>query len=223
MKQNSKGKAQPKVQPVNNTINLTNNSGSRKRRRNRRRRARRSMTGSQGFMSASSTLLKNVTIRHRELWNTVSFQVNSDGTAQKVIFADGTYPPWFDKIRKLYEMYQLHYIRIFTIPPAPTTVGGNYVLSYNTNQDQLNDPRTAAQLAQQQNAKQQAVWRGASVVIPASALKNFRTNTACTGVDSNPVVTTYSFNSEISVTGNSIALNIPLWIEYVVTLRNPQV
>lgn len=195
---NTKGKAQPKVQ---------------RKRRNRRNRRRGLKLVNVG---PNSTYLSNSTIRHRELWSTLSFGANSN-TVEKLNFADGSFPPWFDKARRIYEMYQLHYIRIYTKASAASTTSGTYVLSYNTNEYQVTDERTLAQLAGQMNAKQGKVYSDLSVVIPASALKNFRTNTQTAGISS------WSFNVELGMAQNSVALTVPIWIEYIVTFRNPQV
>lgn len=192
------GKVDPKI----------SNNNKRRRRRNRTRRGR---------INPSSSLLVTNTIRHRELWTTLNFSTNSDGTGKKQDFDYTSFPPWFAKVAKLYEMYQLHYIRLYVKSPAATTTSGSYVLSYNTNYYQKSDSRTFAQMAAQQNAKQTKIYQDLSVIIPASALKNFRTNTPTDGSDS------WAFNAEIGVLGNSVAVDLPVWIEYVVTVRNPQV
>lgn len=196
-KQNSKGKK---------------GNGTPKRNSNKTRRQRNSRRNRN-----SQQLLTNTTVRHKELWHEFTFSQGETGTAVKLDFDSNNFPKWFDKIRKLYEMYQLHYIRIYTASSAATTTDGTYVLSYNTNYNQKGAVRTSADLAGQQNAKQGHVYKQLEVVIPASSLKNFRTNTPCDGTDS------WSFNVEMAMSGNSSALTIPLWIEYTVTLRNPQV
>lgn len=161
--------------------------------------------------------LRTTTVRRRELWTIIHFDINQQDTVEKVNFVDGSYPPWFDKIRKLYEMYQIHYLRIYTASGAATTTSGRYVLSYNTNEAQKTDIRSSAQLSAQQNAKQNNVFKNLSVVVPASSLKNFRTNTPTAGAGS------WAFNVELGMSGNSVALDVPVWIEYKVTLRNPQI
>jgi hypothetical protein len=161
-------------------------------------------------------MLVTTTIRRRELWTIKTFDASAN-IVQKQNFAAGTYPPWFDKIKDLYEMYQLHYIRIYTTSSAATTTSGNYYLSYNTQYAQREDERTLPQLAAQQNAKSAQVFKPLSVVIPASSLKNFRTNTPTTGDNS------WSFNVELGMSNNSVAMSVPIWIEYKVTLRNPQI
>lgn len=198
---NNNSKAQLKVQEQQET----------KTQRRRNRRARK----------ITRSPFVNTTLKHRELWTTISFIQNAeqgeDGGIKKYSFASGTYPPWFNEIAKLYEMYQLHYVRIYTASYAATTTNGSYILSYNTNKAQVDSVRTADQLAGQQNAKQANVFKNLSVIIPASALKNFRTNTPCQGEES------WAFNLEMAMLGNSTALNVPVWIEYTVSLRNPQV
>lgn len=166
---------------------------------------------------SNGSFLRTTTIRRKELWSIVHFDANSNDVVEKVNFVDGTYPPWFDKIRKLYEMYQIHYLRLYTASGAATTTSGRYVLSYNTNESQKTDVRSSAQLSAQQNAKENNVFKNLSVVVPASSLKNFRTNTPTTGAAS------WAFNCEIGMNGNSVALDVPLWVEYKITLRNPQV
>lgn len=195
--------------------NSMKKSGNGTPKRNSKQKAR-SKIRRQKKVSAKQ-LLTNTTVRHRELWHEFSFQTGQTGNAVKLNFDSNSYPKWFDKIRKLYEMYQLHYIRIYTASSAATTTDGTYVLSYNTNYNQKDAVRTSADLAGQQNAKQGHVYKQLDVVIPASSLKNFRTNTPCEGTDS------WSFNVEMAMSGNSSDLTIPLWIEYTVTLRNPQV
>lgn len=192
---------------------IRNNTSNKRSRRNRRTRRNR------GLNSPSSSLLVTNTIRHKELWTTLSYDVNSNNVTKAADFDYTNYPPWFAKVAKLYEMYQLHYVRIFVRSPAATTTSGSYVLSYNTNYYQKSDysNRTGAMLAGQQNAKQGKTYQDLSVIIPASSLKNFRTNTPTDGSDS------WSFNLEMNMNGNSVALNMPVWIEYVVTMRNPQV
>lgn len=214
------GKAQPKVQKKLNQLNkkvdkiLNENKKKGRGRRNRMRRRRRLPR----VRNVEGTYLVTRTLRNSELWQVSNFVQDSPGTVVQVQFDSTNFPPWFDKARKLYEMYQLHYIRIYTKSSAATTTSGSYVLSYNTNKAQSTDnTRTLAKLAAQQNAQQGRVYSNLSVVIPASALKNFRTNTPTDGADS------WSFNVELGMTGNSAALSVPIWIEYVVTFRNPQV
>lgn len=165
----------------------------------------------------SSSFLVTTTLRHKELWSVLHFDANSSNIVKKLNFEEGTYPPWFNEIRKLYEMYQVHYLRIYTKSAAATTTNGRYVLSYNTNESQKGDVRSTAQLSAQQNASESNVFRQLSVVIPASSLKNFRTNTPCSGAAS------WSFNVEVGMDGNNIALDVPVWVEYKVTMRNPQI
>lgn len=185
--------------------------------KNRRRKDRRYGRSNKRKIAPSSSLLVTNTIRHKELWGTLSFTINSNDQVKKLSFDYNSFPPWFDKVRKLYEMYQLHYIKISTKATAATTTSGTYVLSYNTNEAQKNDSRSCAVLAGQQNAKQDRLYENLSVVIPASSLKNYRTNTPTDGANS------WAFNVELGVDGNSVAVNIPIWIEYIVTMRNPQV
>lgn len=208
---NLMGKAQPKVQQISQPDN--SRQSSRRRRRANRRRRRRINRG----VGAYTSLLVNRTLRMRELWSTITVAANSTGHVEKLNFTDGTFPVWFGKAAKLYEMFQLHYIRIYFNSTAATTTSGTVILSYNTNSNQAADVRTLSQLAAQQNARQGSVHDNMSVVIPAGALKNFRTNTPTSGNDS------WSFNVELGVDQNTAALSIPVWIEYVVTFRNPQV
>lgn len=203
-KASKSGKAQPKVQ--NKTKNVRSNSGKGRRRGSRKGRR----GGNNGSM------LVTTTIRRRELWSIKEFN-ESANEVQKLNFAEGSYPPWFNKVRELYEMYQLHYIRIYTASSAATTTSGTYYLSYNTQYGQRADERTIPQLAAQQNAKSAQVFKPLSVVIPASALKNFRTNTPTSGDNS------WAFNVELGMAQNSVAMSVPIWIEYKVTLRNPQI
>lgn len=190
----------------------TNQKAKKDRRTRRNNRSSRSRN-----IAPTSSLLVTNTIRHKELWGTLSFLINSNDNVKKMNFDYNSFPPWFDKVRKLYEMYQLHYVRIYTKATAATTTTGTYVLSYNTNEAQKSASRTCAALAGQQNAKQDRLYENLSVVIPASSLKNFRTNTPTDGSES------WAFNVELGVDGNSVAVNIPVWIEYIVTMRNPQV
>lgn len=177
----------------------------------RQKRARRRGQG------PNSSFLVTTTLRHKELWSVIHFDANSSNVVNKLNFEEGTYPPWFNEIRKLYEMYQIHYLRIFTKSAAATTTNGRYVLSYNTNESQKSDARSTAQLSAQQNAAESNVFKQLSVVIPASSLKNFRTNTPCSGTNS------WAFNVEVGMDGNNIALDVPVWVEYKVTMRNPQI
>lgn len=180
-------------------------------------RARRRARRSQAMITQGRGLRigERVRINRRELWGVLT--VSTTDGYQKLSFDSTTGPAWFKKIAELYEYYQVHHVTIEVVPNAATTNSGNYTAAYNTQASQKSDARTASQIAAQFGSTTRTIYRKGSIVIPASALKNFRTNTPTQGTDS------WSFDFEMYTTGVSSACAVSLFITYDVTFSNPQI
>lgn len=200
------------------------NSSNKKKKNNNKNKGKKNKnkTNKNKINSVGSNIVRKInantlTLTKRELWTTFDFETDAITTPARISFDGTTGPAWFKKFSSLYENYNLHAVKLIFVPLAATTNSGGYVASYNTNKAQLGDARTYAQLAAQKGAKTAQIYEPCTVFIPASALKNFRTNTPCVGNDS------WSFNVEILHGNLGQACSLELSIEYCVTFRNPQI
>lgn len=176
---------------------------------------RASQRSSRRRRTARALSTENLKIQREELWDVIS--VGTGDNTYRLNFDTLTGPPWFKKFSELYEMYQLHHVRIRLISSSATTNSGNWVGGYNTNLSEASATRTAQQIAAQFGARSRNIWQNGTVVIPAGALKGFSTNTPLRS-DSNG----WLFNLEIATTGVASACAIQVRVEYSVTFRNPQ-
>lgn len=155
-------------------------------------------------------------LRRYELWSEIA--IAAGDSTHRIQFDTQTGPAWFKAMSKLYEMYQIHNVKLYIKPTAPTTCGGGWVAAYNTNFDERNTARTAAALGAQLGCGDNAIYKSGSVFIPASAFKGYSTNTSLRS-DSNG----WLFNFELVCTGVKEACSIKLYILYDLTFRNPQI
>lgn len=150
-----------------------------------------------------------------ELWKEIS--VATGDNVNTIGFDTLTGPAWFKKISELYEMYQLHFVRIKVVSTAASTTSGGWVAAYNTNYAERAATRTAELIAAQHGSCSNNIHSNGVVTIPAGALKGFSTNTPLRS-DNNG----WLFNFEVATTGVSTACSLKIIIEYNVTFRNPQ-
>lgn len=164
---------------------------------------------------------ENYHVQRTELWTDVNLTTSDPAnTVFRISFDPLTGPAWFKKLCNLYEMYQIHWIKLYFETGMPTTATGNYVLSYNTNLQQISDARTFAQCSAQKNAMIKHVSRDAVVMIPGGALPHFRTNAVCNA--SSVSLDSWNFNVELmrNYAGNFYGA---IRVEYSITFRNPQI
>lgn len=154
-------------------------------------------------------------IRRYELWD--EFSVAPGDHTYRRNFDAATGPAWFKAMGALYEMYQIHNIRLYIKPTAASTTSGGWVAAYNTNYAERDATRTAGAVSAQLGSAGNVIFRNGMVYIPASAFKGFSTNTPLRS-DNNG----WSFNLELLSTGVSTACSIKVYIDYDVTFRNPQ-
>lgn len=184
----------------------------RRRKQKRKQRALATVSGGPGRALSMETLR----IRRKELW--VDHAVAAGDSLFQLDFDTTTGPAWFNKISEMYEMYQIHQIKIHVRPTAATTNSGGWCAAYNTNYDEKNATRTAAQIASQYGSAKNAIRNGGTVIIPGSAISKFRTNIPCRSEHNG-----WAFNLEVVFTSIAQACSVMFEIEYDVTLRNPQV
>lgn len=198
---------QPKIVPKKS---LAKGGNKRKRQVASRRRRRVS--------PAKSLSTENFRLRRSELWSEV--EVAAGTHIYRLQFDTETGPAWFKAISKLYEMYQVHYVRIKLVPTAATTNSGGWVAAYNTNPSEKApnpETRTAEKIAAQYGHASGPIHRGGTVRVPAGALKGYSTNTPLRSDDHG-----WLFNLELAATGVATQCSFKVYIEYSLTFRNPQ-
>lgn len=159
--------------------------------------------------------MESLRIKRYELWD--EFSIGTGDNTYRKNFDTSTGPSWFKAMANLYEMYQIHNIRMFIKPTAATTNSGGWVAAYNTNYAERSATRSAGAISAQLGSGGNTIFKNGLVFIPASALKGFSTNMPLRS-DNNG----WSFNLELLTTGVTAACSIKVYIEYDITFRNPQ-
>lgn len=151
------------------------------------------------------------TFERRELW----FTINNSSSGIKR-FESGGFPLWFNSIARLYEHYQLNYLRFkFETTYSALSTGACYV-TYNTNPNQEAEHENVSIMQSQLGAIGFQVAKSKSFNIPVSAITRTPSKKPTEGEGS------YSFDLGYKVdTAATGVFNV--YIEYSVTFFTPQI
>nr|QRD99316.1 MAG: coat protein [Statovirus sp.] len=175
----------------------------------------RESTRSRGASVAKNSRKKGdprfTTFERRELWFTIN---NSSSGAKR--FESGGFPLWFNSIARLYEHYQLNYLRFrFESTYSALSTGACYV-TYNTNPNQEAEHENVSIMQSQLGAIGFQVAKSKSISIPTSAITRTPSKKPTEGEGS------YSFDIGYKVdTAATGVFNV--YIEYSVTFFTPQI
>nr|QRD99310.1 MAG: coat protein [Statovirus sp.] len=150
------------------------------------------------------------TFERRELW----FTINNSGSGIKR-FESGSFPLWFNSIARLYEHYQLNYLRFkFETTYSALSTGACYV-TYNTNPNQEAEHEDVSVMQSQLGSIGFQIAKSKSFTIPSSAITRTPSKKPTEGEGS------YSFDIgyKVDTTANGV---FNVYIEYSVTFFTPQ-
>nr|QRD99312.1 MAG: coat protein [Statovirus sp.] len=150
------------------------------------------------------------TFERRELW----FTINNSGSGIKR-FESGGFPLWFNSIARLYEHYQLNYLRFkFETTYSALSTGACYV-TYNTNPNQEAEHENVSVMQSQLGAVGFQVAKSKSFSIPVSAITRTPSKKPTEGDGS------YCFDIGYKVDTTATGV-FNVYIEYSVTFFTPQ-
>nr|QRD99326.1 MAG: coat protein [Statovirus sp.] len=151
------------------------------------------------------------TFERRELW----FTINNSSSGVKR-FESGGFPLWFNSIARLYEHYQLNYLRFkFETTYSALSTGACYV-TYNTNPNQEAEHENVSIMQSQLGAVGFQVAKSKSITIPTSAITRTPSKKPTEGEGS------YSFDIGYKVDTSATGV-FNVYIEYSVTFFTPQI
>lgn len=150
------------------------------------------------------------TFERRELW----FTINNSGSGIKR-FESGSFPLWFNSIARLYEHYQLNYLRFkFESTYSALSTGACYV-TYNTNPNQEAEHENVSVMQSQLGAIGFQVAKSKSFSIPVSAITRTPSKKPTEGDGS------YCFDIGYKVDTTATGV-FNVYIDYSVTFFTPQ-
>nr|QRD99314.1 MAG: coat protein [Statovirus sp.] len=189
----------------------TNNAKSNGRSGNGQKEGKRNRGASTTKRSGKKGDPRFTTFERRELW----FTINNSGSGTKR-FESGNFPLWFDSIARLYEHYQLNYLRFrFETTYSALSTGACYV-TYNTNPNQQAEHQDVSIMQSQLGAIGFQVAKSKSISIPASAITRTPSKKPTEGEGS------YSFDLGYKVDTSATGV-FNVYIEYSVTFFTPQI
>lgn len=151
------------------------------------------------------------TFERRELW----FTINNSGSGVKR-FESGSFPLWFNSIARLYEHYQLNYLRFkFETTYSALSTGACYV-TYNTNPNQEAEHQDVSVMQSQLGAIGFQIAKSKSFSIPTSAITRTPSKKPTEGDGS------YCFDIGYKVDTSATGI-FNVYIEYSVTFFTPQI
>lgn len=151
------------------------------------------------------------TFERRELW----FTINNSGSGVKR-FESGSFPLWFNSIARLYEHYQLNYLRFkFETTYSSLSTGACYV-TYNTNPNQEAEHENVSVMQSQLGAIGFQIAKSKSFSIPTSAITRTPSKKPTEGDGS------YCFDIGYKVDTTATGV-FNVYIEYSVTFFTPQI
>jgi hypothetical protein len=148
-------------------------------------------------------------VSRRELWFT---SVGAEVGTKRL--EEGTFPPWFNNISRLYENFEVHQLRISWKSHYSTVASGITRLSYNSNPDEQGSTDPGI-MSQQQGARSETIYKSGQMEIPKQAWYGQPLRKQCRGPRS--FIIEFIWNISTEAQGA-----IDFWIDYDVTFRVPQ-
>lgn len=187
----------------NNRNNNRRNSNKRGNRNARKRRVNNGMS-------------QTIRVSRSEVLATGKFTTATTLQVFKHSFDPINGPQWFKKMCGLYEKYKIHGIKLKIVFGGSKMTKGTYVLSYNTNKDQIGDAVTYDTLLSQAGAKEVAAASvNGTIKIKPSGLTGFSTTLPTSGISG------YAFDAVIAGIPPE-DVNYTLHVIYDITFINPQ-
>lgn len=188
-----------------NNKRKNNNNQSKKNNKGRRNRRR-----------INNGMSQAIRVSRSEVLGTGSFTTSTTLQVKKHSFDPINGPQWFKKMCSLYEKYKIHGIKLRIVFGGSKMTKGTYVLSYNTNKDQVQDAVTYDTLMSQAGAKEVAAASvNGTIKIKASGITGFSTTLPTSGISG------YAFDAIVAGVPPE-DVNYTLHVIYDVTFINPQ-